>query len=173
MHNHIQTGSAVLLHFFKSSRGNETCLWPHTDKLLLANSCCFISLCPTSENTSVLQNKYMARSRVWIFRDGLRRGPVVPSGTCSYRAAAGLGASAHGGHEEVDGSAGEERARVFCAAALHGHHRGEAGPVPARCRPGLHQSAQQGELPHTWIICVEKTRMISNGASTSLFHMRS
>lgn len=72
---------------------------------------------------------------------------MVPSGTCGRHAAAGLRASPDGGHEEVDGSAGEERAGFLCAAALHGCHRGEDGALPARCGTGLHQSAQQGEAP--------------------------
>lgn len=69
---------------------------------------------------------------------------MVPSGTCGRRAAAGLGASPDGVHEEVDGSAGEERAGFLCAAALHGCHRGEDGALAGT---GLHQSAQQGEAP--------------------------
>lgn len=72
---------------------------------------------------------------------------MVPSGTCGRHAAAGLRASPDGGHEEVDGSAGEERAGFLCAAALHGCHRGEDGALPAQCGTGLHQSAQQGEVP--------------------------
>lgn len=74
---------------------------------------------------------------------------MVPSGTCSCHAAAGLRASPDGGHEEVDGSAGQEWAGFFCAAALHGCHGGEAGPVSAQRRTGLHQSAQQGEVLYT------------------------
>lgn len=72
---------------------------------------------------------------------------MVPSGTCVCHTAVGLRASPDGGHEEVDGSAVEERAGFFCAAALHGCHRGEDGALTARCGTGLHQSAQQGEVP--------------------------
>lgn len=70
----------------------------------------------------------------------------MPSGAHSSPAAAGLRASPHGGHEEVDEPAGQERARFFSAAAQHGHHGGESGPVPARGRGGLHQPAEQGEI---------------------------
>lgn len=77
--------------------------------------------------------------------DGFRRRPVVPSGARGRREAAGLGASPDGGHEEVDGSAGQERAGILGAAAPHDEHRGEDGALPARRRARLHQPAQQGE----------------------------
>lgn len=68
----------------------------------------------------------------------------MPSGARGPAEAAGLGASPHGGHEEVDEPAGQERAGVFSTAAQHGRHSGETGPVPARGWSGLHQSAEQG-----------------------------
>ena len=73
----------------------------------------------------------------------------MPTGSCSSHAAAGLRASPDGGDEEVDGSAGQERAGVLGAAAPHGRHGGEAGAPSARGRTGLHQPAQQGEAVNT------------------------
>lgn len=60
--------------------------------------------------------------------------------------AAGLRAPPHGGHEEVDGSACQEREGVLGAAAPHGHCGREAGSTSARSGAGSHQPAQQGEV---------------------------
>lgn len=76
----------------------------------------------------------------------------MPTGARSSAEAAGLRASPHGGHEEVDEPAGQERAGVFSTATQYGHHGGETGPVPARGWSGLHQSAEQGEVPSSSII---------------------
>lgn len=76
----------------------------------------------------------------------------MPSGTHSAGEAAGLRASPHGGHEEVDEPASQERAGVLSAAAQHGRHGGETGPVPARSWSGLHQSAEPGEICSSWTI---------------------
>lgn len=76
----------------------------------------------------------------------------MSSGARSSAEAAGLRASPHGGHEEVDEPAGQERAGVFSAAAQHGRHGGETGPVPARGWSGLHQSAEQGETLSSSIV---------------------
>lgn len=74
---------------------------------------------------------------------------MVPPGARSRGAAAGLGAAPDGGDEEVDGSAGQERAGLLGAAAPHEQRGGEDGALAARRRARLHQPAQQGErLPH-------------------------
>lgn len=81
----------------------------------------------------------------------------MPPGARSSAEAAGLRASPHGSHEEVDEPAGQERAGVLSAAAQHGHHGGETGPVPAPGWSGLHQSAEQGEtLPSSTIAPVHR-----------------
>lgn len=77
---------------------------------------------------------------------------MVPAGARSCGEAAGLRASPHGGHEEMDEPASQGRAGVLGAAAQHGRHGGETGPVPARSWSGLHQSAEEGEMCSSWII---------------------
>ena len=68
----------------------------------------------------------------------------MPTGTRLPHEVAGLGAASHGGHEEVDKPAGQERAGVLGPAAPDGVSGGEAGRAPAGRGARLHQPAQQG-----------------------------
>lgn len=68
----------------------------------------------------------------------------MSTGARGRHEASGLRASPDGGHEEVDGSAGEERTGFFSATAPNDCHGREDGPASDQSGSGLHQSAQQG-----------------------------
>lgn len=149
----METGSDS----FSYADGNETVA--ATFWSTATSSQCSLSV---PVQTSFVQ-RFKLKKSFEILADGFWREAVVPTGARGSAKAAGLRASSHGGHEEVDDPAGQERAGVFSTAAQHGCHGGETGPVPARGWSGLHQSAEQGEIPSSLINSVWVCSVLGSG----------